>query len=353
MDREVVNMKDGRGWHQEPMRHSLAARGIPTQHIFQRGQVRGPLTDEEKKYNRWKNDPWLQENHPDYEEYKKWTESSATSKQQGYTDPQGRTAHDMIWEMSRENTGSHFLDSGGAYGYTYNTPIAKDGLIWDDFSGYSISLPHFLDAFFSFDENTDKFNEMLDGLVKSDQNKSYFEDAAEIIDLVEGYAEEKGADFLKDNIFNTYNFENDLDQVFQAQTFEYDGEKYIVVMTHNGCDVRGGYSKPHVFHMDGDEDYFSTMHLQYWASGPCYGEEPDRKTRQMDIEGKKIPERDYEPEWYTAYEYTSAWKNSKIKDKPPRSDDWEYLRNPEGDELKCPECGDYHIVVYNPGTHGY
>ena len=347
-------MKDNRGWHFEPYRHSLAARGIPTQHIFHGDRVRAPLTDEEKNYENWLSNPWLQENYPNYEDYKKWKANNATSKYQSYKDPQGRTAHDKIFEMVRENTGSNMLDSGGAYGYTYNTPIAEDGLIWSDYLGYSISLPHFLDAFFSFDENTDKFNEILDGLIESDQNGSYFEDATEALDLIRNYADDKNVDFSKQEIFNTYNFENDLDQVFQGQTFEYNGEKYIVIMTHNGCDVRGGYSRPHIFQVDGDDYYFSTMHLQYWASGPCYGEEPDRKTHQMDIEGKKIPERrDYEPEWDSAHEYTSAWESSKIKDKPLKSDDWENLRKPDGYELRCPECGDYHIVVYNPGTHGY
>lgn len=346
-------MNKGPGWWNEPMRHSLAARGIPTQQIFHRGRTRGPLTDEEKEYEQWLKSPWLQENYSSYEEYKKWKSNYATSKQQGYTDPQGNTAHDKIFEMVRENTGSHMLDSGGAYGYIYNSPISKDGLIWDDWMGYSISLPHFLDAFLSFNENTDKFNEILDNHIKTVDNNSYFEDAHDIVGVIKVLAEKEGVDFRAHSVYNTCNYENDLDQVYQAQHFRYDGETYIIFMSHNGCDVRGGYSRPHIFHIDGDEDYFMDDRIRYYG-GECPGPTSyDPSTTQTTIEGREIRIYPEEADWETAWEYTSAWDKSKFLKDLRRGDDWERYRDPESGALRCPLCGEYHIDVYNPGLDGY
>ncbi len=345
-------MRDGRGWHNEPYRHSLAARGIPTQHIFHRGRTRGPLSEEEKDYERWLKNSWLQENYPKYEDYKKWKANYATSKQQVYENPQGKTAHDKIFEMVRENTGSHMLDSGGAYGYTYNTPISEDGYIWSDYSGYSISLPHFLDAFLSFNENTDRFNEMLDNHIKTVDNNSYFEDASDMVDIIKELSEKDGVDFRRENVYNTYNYENDLDQVYQAQHFRYDGESYIILMTHNGCDVRGGYTRPHIFHID-DEDYFMDDRIRY-SGMECPGKSYDPSVTQMTIEGGKIRDYREEPDWETSWEYSTAWEKSKFRDKNVnKADEWESYRDPESGSLRCPLCGEYHIDVHNPGLDGY
>jgi hypothetical protein len=45
--------------------------------------------------------------------------------------------------------------------------------------------------------------------------------------------------------FNVYNSENDFDQVLQCDgAIESWGELYFILRSHNGCDVRGGYSAP-------------------------------------------------------------------------------------------------------------
>jgi len=41
---------------------------------------------------------------------------------------------------------------------------------------------------------------------------------------------------------NTYNYETFLDGVFLYVEFRYNGRLYIALSTHNGADVRGGYS---------------------------------------------------------------------------------------------------------------
>lgn len=47
--------------------------------------------------------------------------------------------------------------------------------------------------------------------------------------------------------FNVYNSDNDFDQVFQIDgVIDLWGDQYAIIRTHNGCDVRGGYSAPAV-----------------------------------------------------------------------------------------------------------
>lgn len=52
----------------------------------------------------------------------------------------------------------------------------------------------------------------------------------------------------------SYNEENILSQDFIWHPFENEvnGECYVFLQTHNGCDARGGFSTPHVFSCDYD-----------------------------------------------------------------------------------------------------
>lgn len=77
---------------------------------------------------------------------------------------------------------------------------------------------------------------------------------------------------------NTYNQENDLDQVFQFDLVECWGERYAIIQIHTGCDVRGGYTSPVVTRLY-DESYFYDWNVDYycqecgtsWDMGYFYG----------------------------------------------------------------------------------
>lgn len=60
---------------------------------------------------------------------------------------------------------------------------------------------------------------------------------------------------------NTYNHGDDFSQCFQWSEWEVDGRMYVIIQTHNGADVRGGYSRP-VFARVVDEDYFYEFHAR-------------------------------------------------------------------------------------------
>jgi hypothetical protein len=51
---------------------------------------------------------------------------------------------------------------------------------------------------------------------------------------------------------NTYNHQSALDSVLQFVYFEIDGTEYVLLQTHNGCDVRGGYGTPVLFTNNGN-----------------------------------------------------------------------------------------------------
>lgn len=60
-------------------------------------------------------------------------------------------------------------------------------------------------------------------------------------------------------IVNTYNGESILDRVLQFIYFEMDGDAYVLLQTHNGADVRGGYSTPVLYEIDALEPVYIFM----------------------------------------------------------------------------------------------
>ncbi|RLF65108.1 MAG: hypothetical protein DRN30_04585, partial [Thermoplasmata archaeon] len=74
---------------------------------------------------------------------------------------------------------------------------------------------------------------------------------------------------------NTYNYDNILSQVLQYTIFNLKGESefyedcYVIMQTHNGCDVRGGYSTPHVFRVIDWEYFVMAQHEIYAKCSKC------------------------------------------------------------------------------------
>lgn len=154
-------------------------------------------------------------------------------------------------DACRENTGSHFLDSGGAYGRHHEAPpIPEEAPIasWSASDighgcGPTINTGVFLDTWSQggpdaeLQERFERFAE--------DSDASWFEDAQRFCE------EELGLTCAgRDNV---YNGENDLSQVFVWEVWN-DGESgdwiypdestVTVIFVHTGCDVRGGYGHP-------------------------------------------------------------------------------------------------------------
>lgn len=173
-----------------------------------------------------------------------------------------------IFQMMIENTGSHLLDSGGAYGrhweknqdktleYFQKQPDVITNI--DSYTNsdgkkvfsyeYTISTFHWLDSWLSTDDLCIEFNKKPVDDWESD---------------IHGVSKD-GANWLKNkglepgSGFNTYNGDSNLSQVVQGTWLHDDDVRYnnyILIQIHGGCDVRGGYTDAKLFTID--EEYRS------------------------------------------------------------------------------------------------
>jgi hypothetical protein len=191
------------------------------------------------------------------------------------------TTQTKIAEMLTENTGAHFLDSGGAYGRNFERNAKRDFLnepacstVVDHYENRggnvecsiygSISLFHFLSANLIYDPETDAQYQAVVALA----DKAWNDDRTEI-DASEHYIKTLMETCEVGGIYGdgepisgyTYNDDNCLDQNFTYKIFnirDCDGDvpfglsedtDYVLLQTHNGCDARGGFSGEVLFEL--------------------------------------------------------------------------------------------------------
>lgn len=160
---------------------------------------------------------------------------------------------DVISEMMTENTGRHFLDSGGAYGRNWERNQTRD-FSKEEPSELSFkygeidvthNLYHWLNEMLSCDEEMDnKFQAFSE--LEENEERGWLELMEEFPKTLEG---EVGGIYGEGNpiIDNSYNSDNLLSQTIQFLFFDYNDEEYVILQIHGGCDVRGGYTRPRVF----------------------------------------------------------------------------------------------------------
>jgi len=162
----------------------------------------------------------------------------------------------IVHKMLIENTGAHILDSGSVYGRHWERNRAIDDFrkvpshymkVYEDEVFFYRHVFHFITEHLEYDKETDReFHKFANS--EEFRRESWLTCMASF--EIDGY-EFQG-------ITNTYNFKNVLNQVLQFAIFanERDYEHIVILQTHNGCDVRGGYSTPHAFRPIDDIDYF-------------------------------------------------------------------------------------------------
>jgi len=171
------------------------------------------------------------------------------------TKRQLKDASPLIEAMLKENTGTAICDSGGAYGRNWqrnqgrkfaNEPEVKFKTHeWTNSEGkkcidydFSVSTFHYLTKFLALDAVCQKFNRIPCGDWDSDLAYGLGKEG-------EAFLEKMGAEVKK--AVNTYNWDCPLDQVLQFSPLEIDGEDYVLLQIHGGCDVRGGYTDAKLF----------------------------------------------------------------------------------------------------------
>jgi hypothetical protein len=167
--------------------------------------------------------------------------------------------HERIYAALTENTGTHMLDSGGAYGRHWerngratiadmvNAPRATLSE-W----GVSLDTFHYLAEWCELADDHAACA-MLATLADENPDESWFGIADMLRDAV------RDADGWASDGWNTYNWETLLSQGLQGYclTMPDDDRVMLVVQVHGGCDVRGGYTRPYLLslgehHGDGE-----------------------------------------------------------------------------------------------------
>lgn len=250
-----------------------------------------------------------------------------------------------IIELLKEDTGKHFLDSGGAYGRHWQKNQGRDFLQEDpcsvrieaneegkvEYIDISYSLFHFLNNFLEFDDKAEKFQK---GFMKFANTEKWKREPWE--DCLKAYFKKRSWEVEKNDY--TYGKETLLDQDFAYWIFyDKDDEEYVVVRVHGGCDARGGFSSPCFFKMF-DHDQFYTGMRQAFAS--CDGVLPEEKggeTAFFDMEEIHCENYWdlYDNEWLYQGQYGE--RDNNIEDLT--------TYNEETKELKCKCGGTIHFSV--------
>lgn len=151
----------------------------------------------------------------------------------------------MIAAQLTEPTGVHMLDSGGAYGrgwqqlagMTAENFAALPAVTVDEYGGLTVSLFHVLAAHFEHTYRAaDLTAEFRAYVAATPDGDAYYNSASSVEEWLEGI----GIDHYTAD--NTYNYDTYLDGVVQYVAFFLAGDQYVALSTHNGADVRGGYS---------------------------------------------------------------------------------------------------------------
>ena len=170
----------------------------------------------------------------------------------------------VLVEMLSENTGAHILDSGGFYGRHWERNAGKtlaewesEPTAWADGYGITLSVYHYLANRVEF---LPSIQAELDELARCMPDEGWLEIANT---LAERYDPNP-------RTWNTYNGEDSLSQVLQGVSFtRNDCETVCLIQIHQGCDVRGGYTKPRAFRPTVDmADCFPYDHNSYELECP-------------------------------------------------------------------------------------
>jgi hypothetical protein len=165
---------------------------------------------------------------------------------------------EVVFGMLTENTGTHFLDSGGSDGRAWQRNAKKT---LEDFRAEPEAYfeggeyPEAGKSTFWILVNNLKHDQGLTAayheFAKAYEDESWLEINELWLDKLGVPGE--GGDFYSDSrfTFNTYNWSDNWlgDQTLQGTGFGMGGRPYLILQVHGGADVRGGYTRPQVFEL--------------------------------------------------------------------------------------------------------
>lgn len=188
---------------------------------------------------------------------------------------------EVINQMLVEPTGHSIIDSGGIYGRSYQMnatrefskepqAVFKDGMV-------SISVWHHINACLERNSLCEAFDLMNDG---SNWNSDFYGCTQQQQEFLEDIGASVGEGW------NTYNWDNNFDQVLQGHDVEINGDDYVLLQIHGGCDVRSGYTSARLFKIQ-------TWMKDYWLDDTSEFCIPRSKLEPMGYPTPPTTEYDY------------------------------------------------------------
>ena len=229
--------------------------------------------------------------------------------------PTTDTTAEVLAAMLQENTGTHFLDSGGYPKYDEHGNYAGTdhgyGRHWEqnkgrDFEGGPATILSFK---YGIEVTHHVYHWLMERVEYDADMQERFEECCQEIDpdnhmwcleRMEAFPEwlrERGHEVTglygdsEPFTVNTYNGEDLLSQVLQFTYFELSepgarwGQAYVLLQIHGGCDVRGGYTAPKAFRVTDDgacmlSNADATIHCR---------PRPTDAPGQLGLDGKPVP----------------------------------------------------------------
>ncbi len=255
-----------------------------------------------------------------------------------------------IIEQLTANTGTHFLDSGGAYGRNWEKNQLRDFNaekattlkfeIWNDKWEMDIThnVFHFLRECLEYDEAMDNAFVAFSNLPKN-ADCSWPQ-------VVENWKEKVNDDDAYYNWGeNTYNRECLLSQVLQYDLFEIKGTCYIALQVHGGCDVRAGYTRPYIYQYN-PEDSYPAIDYSHRATITCNYSPDPRQTKISGVEINELPHTwDFESACYYQIEGSSEFKDLEHTEKESEKGKGKLYIDENGNGY-CPHCGEILEASY-------
>lgn len=157
-----------------------------------------------------------------------------------------RTVAESLAAQFTEDTGRHILDSGGAYGRGFERLAGMTAADFEslpavtvdrDYGDVSVSLFHVLREHLDVTPDTLELTREFRAYVESTpEGEGYYNTAHTVEEFLDGIGASRG------HTDNTYNYDTLADGVVQYVEFKLGDTDYVALSTHNGADVRGGYS---------------------------------------------------------------------------------------------------------------
>jgi len=223
------------------------------------------------------------------------------------SDKTAQVLHDML----TENTGRSILDSGSAYGRHWernqcrafeNEPETSiHACVNGKYSSIeaTINVYHWLKSRLEYCEEKDR--EFYEFATSEEYEDLHWLGCMEawmekLVNDSEDMGDPIGGIYGEGNpiTVNTYNEEENLSQILQFTYWESGDGAYVLLQIHGGCDVRGGYTAPHVFEVSNYSELCMFDYQKYHIY--CTNENADHEQTQFSVTYK-------DPDCYNHWDY--------------------------------------------------